>query len=141
MIRKNKSLSLKQKRASRHLRGNKEYKEYVLSVSSSNKRRLMSIYLFLFIDAWFTLFLLVSSSTFLTYQWGINLDFNTFKSNYNYDMASVVWFSVLSGIILTTVLYRPLSHSIWFKPLWDKLEQEVTSKQCVDEREQENGKR
>lgn len=138
MVRKNKSLSLKQKRASRHLRGNKEY---VLSASSSKKRRLMSIYLFLFIDAWLTLFLLVSSSIFLTYQWGINLDFNTFKSNYNYDMASVVWFSVLSGIILTTVLYRPLSHSIWFKPLWDKLEQEVTSKQCVDEREQDNGKR
>lgn len=141
MIRKNKSLSLKQKRASRHLRGNKEYKEYVLSASSSKKRRLMSIYLFLFIDAWLTLFLLVSSSIFLTYQWGINLDFNTFKSNYNYDMASVAWFSVLSAIILTTVLYRPLSHSIWFKPLWDKLEQEVTSKQCVDEREQDNGKR
>lgn len=41
-----------------------------------------------------------------------------------YDAASVVWFSILSAIILTTVLYRPLSHSIWFKPLWDKLEQE-----------------
>ena len=125
MIRKNKSLSLKQKRASRYLRGNmRDNKEYVLSASSSSKRRLMNIYLFLFIDAWFTLFLLVSSSIFLTYQWGINLDFNTFKSNYNYDMASVAWFSVLSAIILTTVLYKPLSHSIWFKPLWDKLEQE-----------------
>ena len=125
MIRKNKSLSLKQKRASRHLRGNmRDNNEYVLSASSSSKRRLMNIYLFLFIDAWFTLFLLVSSSIFITYQWGINLDFNTFKSNYNYDMASVAWFSVLSAIILTTVLYKPLSHSIWFKPLWDKLEQE-----------------
>ena len=121
MIRKNKSLSLKQKRASSHLRGNKEY---ILSVSSSNKSRLMNIYLFLLIDAWFTLFLLFSSSIFLTYQWFINLDFNTFKSNYNYDAASVVWFSILSAIILTTVLYRPLSHSIWFKPLWDKLEHE-----------------
>lgn len=120
MIRKNRTLSLKQKRASRHLRGNKEY---ILSASSSNKSRLMNIYLFLFINAWFTLFLLFSSSIFLTYQWFINLDFNTFKSNYNYDAASVVWFSILSAIILTTVLYRPLSHSIWFKPLWDKLEQ------------------
>ena len=121
MIRKNRTLSLKQKRASKHLMGNKEY---ILSASSSNKRRFMNIYLFLFIDAWFTLFLLFSSSIFLTYQWFINLDFNTFKSNYNYDAASVVWFSILSAIILTTVLYRPLSHSIWFRPLWDKLEQE-----------------
>ena len=121
MFRKNRTLSLKQKRASRHLRGNKEY---ILSASSSNKSRLMNICLFLFINAWFTLFLLFSSSIFLTYQWFINLDFNTFKSNYNYDAASVVWFSILSAIILTTVLYRPLSHSIWFKPLWDKLEQE-----------------
>lgn len=121
MIRKNRTLSLKQKRASKHLRGNKEY---VLSVASSNKSRLTNIYLFLFIDAWFTLFLLFSSSIFLTYQWGINLDFNTFKSNYNYDMASVVLYSILSAIILTTVLYRPLSHSIWFKPLWDELEKE-----------------
>ena len=121
MIRKNRTLSLKQKRASKHLRGDKEY---VLSVVNSNKRRLMSIYLFLFIDAWLTLFLLVSFTVFLTYQWGINPDYNTFKSNYNYDVESVAWFSILSAIILTTVLYRPLSHSIWFKPLWDKLEQE-----------------
>ena len=126
MIRKNRTLSLKQKRASKHLRGEKERgdKEYVLSVVNSNKRRLMSLYLFLFIDAWLTLFLLVSFTIFLTYQWGINLDYNTFKSNYNYDVESVAWFSILSAIILTTVLYQPLSHSIWFKPLWDKLEQE-----------------
>ena len=121
MIRKNRTLSLKQKRASSHLRGNKEY---VLSATKSNKRRLMHIYLFLFIGAFFTAYLLFSSSIFLTYQWFINLDFNTFKSNYNYDPTSVVWFSILSAIILTKVLYRPLSHSIWFKPLWDKLEQD-----------------
>jgi len=60
---------------------------------------------------------------------------NTVRTIYDYDAASVAWFSGLSGIILTTLLYRPLSHSIWFKLLWDKLEQEVTSKQCVDERE------
>lgn len=121
MIRKNKSLSLKQKRASKHLRG---HKEYVLSATKSNKRRLMHIYIFLFIGAFFTAYLLFSFSIFLIYQWFINLDFNTFKSNYNYDVTSVSWFSVLSAIVLTKVLYRPLSHSIWFKPLWDKLEQE-----------------
>jgi hypothetical protein len=33
-------------------------------------------------------------------------------------------FSVLSGSLLTSVLYRPLSRSFWFKPLWDRLENE-----------------
>jgi hypothetical protein len=93
------------------------------------------------IAAFITFYLFFSFTTFLTYQWFINMDFNTVRTNYDYDMPSVAWFSVLSAIILTTVLYRPLSHSIWFKPLWDKLEQEVTSKHCVDEREQDNGKR
>lgn len=121
MIRKNKSLSLKQKRASKHLRGNKEY---VLSDTRSGKRRLFNISLFLLINSLLTAYLLFSFSIFLTYQEFINMDFNTFKSNYNYDDVSVVLFSILSAIILTTVLYRPLSHSIWFKPLWDKLEKE-----------------
>ena len=101
----------------------------------------MSICLFMLIAAFITFYLFFSFTTFLTYQWFINMDFNTVRTNYDYDMPSIAWFSVLSAIILTTVLYRPLSHSIWFKPLWDKLEQEVTSKQCVDEREQDNGKR
>lgn len=103
----------------------------------------MSICLFMLIAAFITFYLFISFTTFLTYQWFINMDFNTVRTVYDYDAASVAWFSVLSAIILTTVLYRPLSHSIWFKPLWDKLEQEVTSKQCVDEseREQDNGKR
>lgn len=103
--------------------------------SSSKNKRIMSICLFMLIAAFITFYLFFSFTTFLTYQWFINMDFNTVRTNYDYDMPSVAWFSGLSGIILTTVLYRPLSHSIWFKPLWDKLEQEVTSKQCVDERE------
>lgn len=84
----------------------------------------MSICLFMLIAAFITFYLFISFTTFLTYQWFINMDFNTFKSNYNYDDVSVVLFSILSAIILTTVLYRPLSHSIWFKPFWDKLEKE-----------------
>ena len=102
--------------------------------SSSKNKRIMSICLFMLIAAFITFYLFLSFTTFLTYQWFINMDFNTVRTNYDYDAASVAWFSVLSAIILTTVLYRPLSHSIWFKPLWDKLEHEVTSKQCVDER-------
>jgi hypothetical protein len=103
-------------------------------MASSKNKRIMSICLFILIAAFITLYLFFSFTMFLTYQWFINMDFNTVRTNYDYDAASVAWFSVLSAIILTTVLYRPLSHSIWFKPLWGKLEQEVTSKQCVDER-------
>lgn len=103
--------------------------------SSGNNKQMMSICLFLLIDAFITLYLFFSFTMFLIYQWFINMDFNTVRSNHDYDAASVAWFSVLSAIILTTVLYRPLSHSIWFKPLWDKLEQEVASKQYLDERE------
>lgn len=92
--------------------------------SSSKNKRIMSICLFMLIAAFITLYLFFSFTTFLTYQWFINMDFNTVRTIYDYDAASVAWFSVLSAIILTTVLYKPLSHSIWFKPLWDKLEQE-----------------
>lgn len=103
--------------------------------SSANNRRLLSVSLFLLIDSFLTFYIFITVSAFLIYQWSINIDYNTFKSYYDYDITSVMAFSVLSGSLLTSVLYRPLSHSIWFKPLWDKLEQEVTSKQCVDERE------
>ena len=92
--------------------------------SSSKNKRIMSICLFMLIAAFITLYLFFSFTMFLTYQWFINMNFNTVRTNYDYDAASVSWFSILSAIILTTVLYRPLSHSIWFKPLWDKLEKE-----------------
>lgn len=92
--------------------------------SSSKNKRIMSICLFMLIAAFITLYLFFSFTIFLTYQWFINMDFNTVRTTYDYDAASVAWFSVLSAIILTTVLYKPLSHSIWFKQLWDKLEQE-----------------
>lgn len=92
--------------------------------SSSKNKRIMSICLFMLIAAFITFYLFLSFTTFLTYQWFINMDFNTVRTNYDYDVASVAWFSVLSAIILTTVLYRPLSRSFWFKPLWDRLENE-----------------
>ena len=92
--------------------------------SSSKNKRIMSICLFILIAAFITLYLFFSFTIFLTYQWFINMDFNTLRTIYDYDAASVAWFSVLSAIILTTVLYKPLSHSIWFKTRWDKLEQE-----------------
>lgn len=92
--------------------------------SSSKNKRIMSICLFMLIAAFITFYLFLSFTTFLTYQWFINMDFNTVRTNYDYDITSVMAFSVLSGSLLTSVLYRPLSRSFWFKPLWDRLENE-----------------
>ena len=92
--------------------------------SSANNRRLLSVSLFLLIDSFLTFYIFITVSAFLVYQWSINIDYNTFKSYYDYDITSVIAFSVLSGSLLTSVLYRPLSHSFWFKPLWDRLENE-----------------
>ena len=89
--------------------------------SSVNNRRLLSVSLFLLIDSFLTFYIFITVSAFLIYQWSINIDYNTFKSYYDYDITSVLAFSVLSGSLLTFVLYRPLSHSFWFKPLWDRL--------------------
>ena len=91
---------------------------------SANNRRLLSVSLFLLIDSFLTFYIFITVSAFLVYQWSINIDYNTFKSYYDYDITSVIAFSVLSGSLLTSVLYRPLSHSFWFKPLWDRLENE-----------------
>lgn len=92
--------------------------------SSVNNRRLLSVSLFLLIDGFLTFYIFITVSAFLVYQWSINIDYNTFKSYYDYDITSVMAFSVLSGSLLTSVLYRPLSRSFWFKPLWDRLENE-----------------
>ena len=89
--------------------------------SSVNNRRLLSVSLFLLIDSFLTFYIFITVSAFLIYQWSINIDYNTFKSYYDYDITSVLAFSVLSGSLLTFVLYRLLSHSFWFKPLWDRL--------------------
>lgn len=92
--------------------------------SSVKNRRLLSVSLFLLIDSFLTFYIFITVSAFLVYQWSINIDYNTFKSYYEYDITSVMAFSVLSGSLLTSVLYRPLSRSFWFKPLWDRLENE-----------------
>lgn len=92
--------------------------------SSANNRRLLSVSLFLLIDSFLTFYIFITVSAFLVYQWSINMDYNTLKSYYDYDITSVMAFSVLSGSLLTSVLYRPLSRSFWFKPLWDRLENE-----------------
>lgn len=92
--------------------------------SSVNNRRLLSVSLFLLIDGFLTFYIFITVSAFLVYQWFINIDYNTFKSYYDYDITSVMAFSVFSGSLLTSVLYRPLSRSFWFKPLWDRLENE-----------------
>lgn len=92
--------------------------------SSVKNRRLLSVSLFLLIDSFLTFYIFITVSAFLVYQWYINIDYNTFKSYYEYDITSVMAFSVLSGSLLTSVLYRPLSRSFWFKPLWDRLENE-----------------
>ena len=92
--------------------------------SSVKNRRLLSVSLFLLIDSFLTFYIFITVSAFLVYQWSINIDYNTFKSYYEYDITSVIAFSVLSGSLLTSVLYRPLSRSFWFKPLWDRLENE-----------------
>mgnify|MGYP000386529019 FL=1 len=92
--------------------------------SSAKNRRLLSVSLFLLIDSFLTFYIFITVSAFLVYQWSINMDYNTLKSYYDYDITSVMAFSVLSGSLLTSVLYRPLSRSFWFKPLWDRLENE-----------------
>lgn len=92
--------------------------------SSVKNRRLLSVSLFLLIDSFLTFYIFITVSAFLVYQWYINIDYNTFKSYYEYDITSVMAFSVLSGSLLTSVLYRPLSRSFWFKSLWDRLENE-----------------
>lgn len=92
--------------------------------SSVNNRRLLSVSLFLLIDGFLTFYIFITVSAFLVYQWSINIDYNTLKSYYDYDITSVIAFSILSGSLLTSVLYRPLSRSFWFKTLWDKLENE-----------------
>lgn len=89
-----------------------------------NNKRLLNVLLFVLITAFSSFYIFVTTCTFLVYQWFINLDYDNFKSYYEYDMNSLILFSILSAIILTTLLYRPLSSSAWVKKVfWDKVEQ------------------
>ena len=90
-----------------------------------NNKRLLNVLLFVLITAFSSLYIFVTTCTFLVYQWFINLDYDNFKSYYEYDTNSLILFSILSAIILTTLLYRPLSSSAWVKKVfWDRLENE-----------------
>ena len=82
-------------------------------------KKLYHVMFFIMIDCCFTLYILLTVSAFLTYQWFVNLNSSTIL--YYYDTMSVLWFSILISTILTKILYRPLLSSIWFQPLWDKI--------------------
>ena len=86
--------------------------------SKKSFKKLYHVMFFIMIDCCFTLYILLTVSAFLTYQWFVNLNSSTI---YYYDTMSVLWFSILISTILTKILYRPLLSSIWFQPLWDKI--------------------
>ena len=65
------------------------------------------------------LYIYLSTSIFLTYQWFINTDSTTIK--YYYDGDSVLFFSIIISTILTAFLYKPLLQSNKLKTIWDKI--------------------
>lgn len=77
------------------------------------------ILFFTLIDSCITLYIYISTSIFLTYQWFINTDSTTIK--YYYDGDSLLLFSIIISIILTSVLYKPLMQSNKLKTLWNKV--------------------
>ena len=87
--------------------------------SKKSFKKIYHVTFFIVIDCCFTLYFLLTVSTFLTYQWFVNLNSSTII--YYYDTMSVLWFSILISTILTKILYRPLLSSIWFQPLLDKI--------------------
>ena len=87
--------------------------------SKKSFKKIYHVMLFIMIDCCLTLYILLTVSAFLTYQWFVNL--NSFTILYYYDTMSVLWFIILISTILTKILYRPLLSSIWFQPLRDKI--------------------
>ena len=77
------------------------------------------ILFFTLIDSAITLYIYISTSIFLTYQWFINTDSTTIK--YYSDGDSLLFFSIIISIILTSVLYKPLMQSNKLKTLWNKI--------------------
>ena len=71
------------------------------------------------IESSINLYIYISTSLFLTYQWFINTD--SLTSKYYYDGDSVLYFSIIISTILTAVLYKPLMESNKLKTLWDKV--------------------
>lgn len=71
------------------------------------------------IESSINLYIYISTSLFLNYQWFINSD--SLTSKYYYDGDSVLYFSILISTILTTVLYKPLMQSNKLKTLWNKV--------------------
>lgn len=71
------------------------------------------------IESSINLYIYISTSIFLTYQWFINTDSLTYK--YYYDGDSVLYFSIIISTILTAVLYRPLMESKPLKTIWEKV--------------------
>ena len=71
------------------------------------------------IESSINLYIYISTSIFLTYQWFINTDSE--KIRYYYDINSVLYFSIIISTILTSVLYKPLMQSNKLKTLWDKV--------------------
>lgn len=87
--------------------------------SKKKFKKIYHVMFFIMIDCCFTLYILLTVSAFLTYQWFVNLNSSTIF--YYYDTMSVLWFSILISTILTKILYRPLLSSIWFQTLLDKI--------------------
>lgn len=77
------------------------------------------ILFFTLIDSCINLYIYISTSLFLTYQWFINTD--SLTSKYYYDGDSVLYFSIIISTILTAVLYKPLMESKHLKTLWEKV--------------------
>ena len=77
------------------------------------------IIFFMLIESSINLYIYISTSLFLNYQWFINSD--SLTSKYYYDGDSVLYFSILISTILTTVLYKPLMQSNKLKTLWNKV--------------------
>lgn len=77
------------------------------------------ILFFTLIDSFITLYIYISTSIFLTYQWFINIDSTTIK--YYYDGDSLLFFSIIISAILSAILYKPLMQSNKLKTLWNKI--------------------
>lgn len=82
-------------------------------------KTLCHILLFLVIDSAINFYIFLTTSTFLTYQWFINVNSETIK--YYYDTNSVLFFSFIAATILTAILYKPLLTSKPLKRIWEKI--------------------
>lgn len=82
-------------------------------------KNIYHIIFFMLIESSINLYIYISTSLFLTYQWFINTD--SLTSKYYYDGDSVLYFSIIISTILTAVLYKPLMESKHLKTLWEKV--------------------